>query len=192
MAGSGCFYFGFSLLCCSFSFSLVFFLGGCWSWCISLDTPCLHLSQKWTPKIMCLWHTHTCILTDSVSHTHLCMYFYIKTCIYMYILQLMVFNLFQDAYIQMFILLILKKTGFLNNKTIVNVLKLNNKLQAKRCMRSKKLLLTRPYVPEGKYSHVQRQNGGDNIFQLWALLMRLPYTHNKDFWIKLAAFFLPE
>lgn len=84
----------------------------------------------------------------------------------MYILQLMVFNLFQDAYIQMFILLILKKTGFLNNKTIVNVLKLNNKLQAKRCMRSKKLLLTRPYVPEGKYSHVQRQNGGDNVFQL--------------------------
>ena len=57
------------------------------------------------------------------------------------------------------------ENGQLNNKTIISGLKLKDKLQAKRCMCSKKLLLTGPYLPEGKFSHVQRRNREDNVFQ---------------------------
>lgn len=138
---------------------------------------------------MCI-HTYTHTL--SPSHRHVCI-LYKDMYLYVHISTNGIqFVPGTDTFKCFFCWYVLKKTGFLNSKTIVNALKLKDKLQAKRCMCSKKLLLTRPYLPEGKYSHVQRRNREDNVFQFWALLMYLPYTHNKDFWIKLTAFFLPE
>lgn len=113
LAGSSCFYFGSSSLCFSFSFSLFLFVFGFvgfgfvfvfFFWGVVgvvdafhfIHTSCLHVSLEINTKNHVLMvYTYMYTHRHSVTHTHLCMYFYIKTCIYMYILQLIVFNLFQ-------------------------------------------------------------------------------------------------